>query len=61
MIINVPKFYDPENKISFEADSCIPLRQAWENGEIELATLVRGTYPGRSLQKGEISGIKSIS
>jgi AraC family L-rhamnose operon regulatory protein RhaS len=60
MIPSVPKFYDPEHKLSFEADSCVPLRQAWEKGEIELTTLVRGTYPGRSLQKGEISGIKSI-
>ena len=60
MNVSVPKFYDPEQKLSFEADSCIPLRQAWEKGEIELTTLVRGTYPGKSLQKGEISGIKSI-
>jgi AraC family L-rhamnose operon regulatory protein RhaS len=60
MTVQVPKYYDPQNKIMYEADSCEPLRQAMNSGEIELSSLARGTYPGRLLQKDEIPGIKSI-
>ena len=60
MTVQVPKFYDPQEKVMYEADSCQPLRQARDSGEIELTTLARGTYPGRLLQKDEIPGIKSI-
>lgn len=56
----VPKYYDPSTNQVFEADSCSPLRDAWLNNELELTTLGRGTYPGRPLPEGELSGVKSI-
>jgi AraC-like DNA-binding protein len=60
MTIEVPKYYDPKERISYKADSCVPLRKAWQQNELELTTLVRGTYPGRLLSDGELSGVKSI-
>ena len=56
----VPKYYDDTEKIIYQADSCIPLRQAWDNSELELTTLARGTYPGKMLQESELPKIKSI-
>lgn len=60
MTFEIPKYYDPNEKVSYEADSCIPLRSAWKENALELTTLVRGTYPGKQLQENELSGIKSI-
>ena len=60
MIGEIPKYYDSKQKISYEADSCVPLRKAWQQNELELNTLVRGTYPGKLLQNDELSGVKSI-
>lgn len=56
----IPKYYDPIEKRTYEADSCMPLRQAWNNDEFELTTLARGTYPGKRLKNDELEGIKSI-
>ena len=41
-------------------DSCVPLERAWQNNEIELQTLARGSYPGKKLRDDELRGIKSI-
>lgn len=60
MALEIPKYYDPKQKISYRADSCIPLRKAWQNDELELTTLVRGTYPGVLLKDNELPCIKSI-
>src|SRR5450759_3462575 len=60
MKLDIPKYYDPENKLVYKADSCFELKQAWDKKEIELNTLVRGTYPGKVLARGELTGIKSI-
>lgn len=60
MKLNIPKYYDPKGKISFEADSCAPLQSAWKKNEIELTALARGTYPGNSIHEGEITGVRSI-
>ena len=49
MEIKIPKYFDPAEKLTYEADSCTPLRKAWDNNELELTTLARGTYPGRRL------------
>jgi len=56
----VPKYFDPTSNLTYEADSCKPLREAWQNNDLELKTLVRGTYPGKELLKNELSGVKSI-
>ena len=53
-------YYDPSRKISYKADSCDPLRAAWKSNELELTTLVRGEYPGKSLRKDELPGVRSI-
>ncbi|WP_430936802.1 AraC family transcriptional regulator [Saccharicrinis sp. 156] len=44
----------------YNPDSCTPLEAAWKKNEIELHTLGRGTYPGRPLEEGELSKVKSI-
>ncbi|SHE54871.1 AraC family transcriptional regulator, L-rhamnose operon regulatory protein RhaS [Mariniphaga anaerophila] len=56
----IPKYYDPIEKRTYEADSCVPLRQAWANNELELTSLARGTYPGGKLQNNELEGVKSV-
>ncbi|MCY1719869.1 AraC family transcriptional regulator [Prolixibacteraceae bacterium Z1-6] len=56
----VPKYYDPNKGLIYEADSCTPLRDAWLNQDLELTTLGRGTYPGKMLKDEELSGVKSI-
>lgn len=54
-----PRFIDIDGKV-YNADSCVPLNNAWKQGDIELHTLARGTYPGHQLSNRELSGIKSI-
>ncbi|MDZ7607498.1 MAG: AraC family transcriptional regulator [Cyclobacteriaceae bacterium] len=54
-----PRFVDIDGKV-YNADSCLPLNEAWQNGDIELRTLARGTYPGTQLGPKELTGIKSI-
>jgi len=54
------KFYDPGGKLSYKADNCSPVKDAADNGEIELTTMARDAYPGKRLGKSELSGIKSI-
>ena len=53
------RFIDIDGKV-YNADSCVPLNNAWNQGDIELHTLARGTYPGHQLSNRELSGIKSI-
>lgn len=60
MTVSIPKYHDPTLNLTFEADNCEPLRNAWINNEIELTTLARGTYPGKALAKNELTGIKNI-
>jgi len=55
-----PKYYDQSGTLLYEADSCVPLRNAWENHELELTTLARGTYPGEKLKSHELPGVKSV-
>jgi AraC-like DNA-binding protein len=54
-----PRFIDIDGKV-YNADSCVPLNNAWKLGDIQLQTLVRGAYPGHQLDQKELSGIKSI-
>lgn len=53
------KFIEPNEEIYYP-DSCAPLANAWGKKQIEMYTLVRGTYPGFPLKKNELKGIKSI-
>jgi len=53
------KFMDSEGNVHV-ADSCVSLEKAWEDNEIELVTLVRGSYPGRTLKGDEIPCVRSI-
>ena len=54
-----PRFVDIDG-IVYNADSCVPLNNAWKSGDIRLHTLARGTYPGHQLGNKELTGIKSI-
>jgi AraC family L-rhamnose operon regulatory protein RhaS len=60
MSLEIPKYYDDTEKIIYLADSCIPLRQAWNKNELELTTLARGTYPGKIIRENELSGVRSV-
>ncbi|MCF6334083.1 MAG: helix-turn-helix transcriptional regulator [Draconibacterium sp.] len=60
MNLTIPKYHDPAGNLTYEADSCIPLRAAWNKRELELTTLARGTYPGKMLAKDELTGVKSV-
>ncbi|WP_308467128.1 helix-turn-helix transcriptional regulator [Rathayibacter soli] len=42
------------------ADACEPLEEAVANGEVELRTLARGTYPGTPLPAGVAEGIRTV-
>lgn len=44
----------------YTADSCLLLEKAWMGNEIELVTLVRGSYPGTTLKSDEIPSVRSI-
>jgi len=48
------------DEVIYYPDSCVPLAEAWEKGQVEMYTLVRGTYPGSPLKGDELKGIKSI-
>jgi AraC-like DNA-binding protein len=48
------------DEVIYYPDSCIPLAEAWKKGQVEMHTLVRGTYPGFPLKEDELKGIKSI-
>jgi AraC family L-rhamnose operon regulatory protein RhaS len=41
-------------------DSCTPLANAWQAGQVEMHVLARETYPGYPLKESELRGIKSI-
>ena len=57
--MNKTHFVDVDGKV-YNADSCIPLNNAWNKGNIGLFTLARGTYPGKKLKKEDLPGIKNI-
>lgn len=44
----------------FQADSCQPLIDASEAGQVRLEALVHGHYPGSKLPSGTLRGIKSV-
>lgn len=46
--------------LPYKADSCEPLRQAAEKGQISLHTFARGGYPGKKIPGNMLEGIKSI-
>lgn len=44
----------------YKADTCVPLKQAWKLGGLELASLVRLDYPGRPMPKDMLKEVNSI-
>ena len=44
----------------YEADTCRPLEQAVEAGQLRLEALARGQYPGRRLPRHALPGVKTI-
>lgn len=45
---------------TFHADSCDPLTEASNKGELILVGYARGTYPGRPIPDGILPGLRSI-
>ncbi|MDC7235096.1 MAG: helix-turn-helix transcriptional regulator [Spirochaetales bacterium] len=61
MIVTVMEtvvFNDLKSKIY--PDSCIPLKEAAELGDIDLIAIGRGNYPGEKLRENDLKGIRSI-
>lgn len=44
----------------YEADTCIPVKRAWNAGEIELKAFARLSYPGRPIPPHMLQGVNSI-
>jgi AraC family L-rhamnose operon regulatory protein RhaS len=44
----------------FHADTCEPLEAAARRGEVRLAALGRGSYPGRRLPAGDLREVRSV-
>lgn len=44
----------------YEADTCLPLKEAWKLGEIELEALTRLSYPGRVMPPQMLKGVNSL-
>jgi AraC-like DNA-binding protein len=45
---------------SYKADTCLPVVEAVQRGELHHEALARGHYPGRKLPAGALPGIKTI-
>lgn len=45
---------------TYTADTCRPLVEAAQRGEVVLEALVHGHYPGRRLRRSALRGVKSI-
>ncbi|MEZ4969936.1 MAG: helix-turn-helix transcriptional regulator [Flavobacteriaceae bacterium] len=45
---------------NYKADTCTPLKKAWQKGELELSSLVRLDYPGKPLPTKMLKGVNSI-
>lgn len=45
---------------TYRAESCEPLLQAVQDGKLRLENLVHGDYPGRSLPRTVLPGIKAV-
>lgn len=45
---------------NYKADTCTPLKKAWQKGELELCSLVRLEYPGIPLPSKMLKGVNSI-
>lgn len=55
----LPPLYQDHGK-TFQADACAPLAEAARRGQVRLAALARGHYPGRRLPPAALPGIKSV-
>jgi AraC family L-rhamnose operon regulatory protein RhaS len=55
---SAPVFIDKDK--TYRADTCVPLRQAVENGQVTLAGIKRGEYPGINIPDGYLPGIRNI-
>lgn len=51
--------YEEHGK-KFQADTCSPVVEAVDKGQIRLEALVRGHYPGRKLEAGALPGVKTV-
>ena len=49
-----------EHGKTYQADTCAPLTAAVRRGLVQLATLVRGHYPGRKLARHALPGVKTV-
>ena len=55
----LPPIYKEHGK-TYQADTCRPVVQAVEAGQIRLEALARGHYSGRQLKRNALPGVKSV-
>lgn len=55
----LPIYRENQGRV-FQADACAPLADAVHAGDVRLAALVRGHYPGRRLPPTALPGVKSV-
>ncbi len=48
------------NYENYLADTCIPLKKAWDGGDLKLTSLVRLNYPGKPMPRKMLKGVNSI-
>ena len=58
MARRVPTFKRSDE--AWHADTCAPLSEAVERGEVRLETLARGNYPGEPIQGHALSGVRTV-
>lgn len=45
---------------NYKSDTCTPLKEAWDKGELNLTSLVRLDYPGKPMPAKMLKGVNSI-
>ena len=58
MTKRLPVYTDDE--LTYEADTCLPLEQAAESGDVRFGALVHVTTPVDGLPRGALSGLKTV-
>ncbi len=56
---HVPMIYREKGKL-YKPDTCQPLKQAADDGKVELCAWGRGSYPGYTLPENELPGLNLV-
>lgn len=56
---NLPPIYT-DHGTTYQADTCLPLDEAAQSGELKFEALVHGHYPGHRLPRNALSAVKTV-